>query len=488
MSSSQPADPSSDIHSLPLFKRIYKNGTLRYTFVGLWFLFFWILWGDFAFCFFESIQRFISLLLDEHKASNTLIINLGSVACVINLLLGPGISQWSDACRTSWGRRRPFLAIAAPLTALSMMMMGVSPEIGTYLFTAFHTIISPYFSENTVILFCFCVFIAFFHYFNMVLCNAFNWFFCDVVPQEVVARMQAAMRVVSIASGMLFNHYVFPHIMTYRVVVCVSIGIFYSVAFLMMCWGVKEGEYPPPEPKPKRTLWQILENYIGYFRECLSVPIYRNCLLIYVISACFGCAGAFAMLFWKNTLHVGMQEMGDLNNWGMGVGLIASLIAGWACDKFNPFRVMIFVQIAQCLVNVFSFYYVHDYHTLFYAHLVGSFINTGFGIGMGTLTIFVFPKEKFAQFSTSTNVIPMGVCIVANFATGLFFDYVLHSNYQYMYIFFAIGTGLSVIPIIFVYRSWLLYGGLHHYQAPHVPHLTPLQDVINRMLNKKSSI
>ena len=479
------ADQPSDNHKLPLTKRIYTNGTLKYTFWGLLILFFWILWGDFAFTIFENIQRFIILLLDEQHASSTLIANLGSTACIANLFFGPGISQWSDNCRTPWGRRKPFLAIATPLTALSMLMMGITPQVGSHLFSAFRSQIAPYLSESALILSLFCMFVALFHYFNMVLCNAFNWLFRDVVPKEVVARMQAAMRFVSLASSMAFNHYVFPHIMTHRVTICVTIGIFYTVAFFMMCWGVKEGEYPPQKPKVKATLWQFVESYIGYFRECTSVPIYRNVLLIYVITACGACAGAFSMLLWKNTLHIDMQGIGDLNNWGLGSSLVVSLFAGWLCDKYNPFRVMMCAQAFGFIIGVVSFFYVHDYHSLLVATLAGWGINAGATISMGAAIIFVFPRDKFGQFSTATNVIPMGICIVANALTGLLFDRILHNNYQYIFMFSAMGSGLAIIPTVFVYRAWRSHGG-HDYQAPHVPDLTPLKDVLGKHVNKGS--
>ena len=480
-----PVDKPSDNHKLPLTKRIYTNGTLRYTFWGLWVLFFWILWGDFAFSIFENIQRFIVLLLDEQHASSTLIANLGSTACIANLLFGPGISQWSDNCRTPWGRRKPFLAIATPLTALTMLMMGISPQVGSHIYSAFRSQIAPYISESALILSLFCIFVALFHYFNMVLCNAFNWLFRDVVPHEVVARMQAAMRIVSLSSAMVFNHYLFPHIMTHRVTICVTVGIFYTVAFFMMCWRVKEGEYPPPEPKVKTTAWQLFENYIGYFRECLSVPIYRNLLMIYVITACGGCAGVFAMLLWKNTLHIDMQGIGDLTNWYLGSALIGSFFAGWLCDKYNPFRVMLGAQAMGFLIGIFSFFYVHDYHSLLVSTLAGGLLAVGGGLAMGAANIFIFPREKFGQFSTAANVIPMGISIGANFVTGVIFDKILHNNYQFIFVFSALGSGLAIIPTIFVYRAWRSSGG-NDYQAPEVPRLTPLKDIWRTFVKKSA--
>lgn len=54
--------------------QIYPAGSLTYARGGLIVLSLWLLWGDFAFYFFDSIfMRFIPIYLKELEASNTLI-------------------------------------------------------------------------------------------------------------------------------------------------------------------------------------------------------------------------------------------------------------------------------------------------------------------------------------------------------------------------------------------------------------------------------
>ena len=247
------SEPKVEVAKVP---KLYTVGTLSYSARTLAVLFTWLLWGDFAFCFFENIfGRFIPLYLKDLEASNTLIgVMTGSIAGIVNLLFLPGISRWSDEFRRRWGRRVPFLAVATPITVASLMLMGFAPEIGAWVHSVAISRLAPSISLTTVILTLLCGFVVSFHYFNMVLCNAFNWLLRDVVPQEFMARFLSWFRIVSTISSVAFSWYVFPYIISHRKEICVSIGLFYLITFLAMCYKVKEGEYPPPPADRVRPL------------------------------------------------------------------------------------------------------------------------------------------------------------------------------------------------------------------------------------------
>ena len=216
--------------------KIYTVGTLQYTLRELFVLFVWLLWGDFAFCFFESIfGRFIPLYLKDFHGSNTLIgIMMGSIAGGVNLIFLPGISQWSDEYRSRWGRRIPFLAVVTPLTVAAVMLLGFAPEIAGLVHGRVIHPIAPGVSLSSVILCMISGLVVAFHFLNMVLVNAYNWLQRDVVPQVVMARFLSWFRIVSTISVALFNWYVFPYIIDYRKQICVGIGLFYLITFLLI--------------------------------------------------------------------------------------------------------------------------------------------------------------------------------------------------------------------------------------------------------------
>ena len=449
-------------------KPFYQVGTLRYSLRGLAVLFAWLLWGDFAFCFFENIfGRFIPLYLNDLKASNTLIgIMTGSIAGAINILFLPGISRWSDEYRSRWGRRIPFLAVATPITVVSMILMGFAPEIGTWFHSRIISQAAPSISLTAVILTLLCGFVVSFHYFNMVLCNAFNWLLRDVVPQEFMARFLSWFRIVSTVSSVAFSWYVFPYIISHRKEVCVGIGLFYLVTFLLMCLKVKEGEYPPPTPRGTNPPG-IIKSFGLYFRDCLSVPIYRNYFITTMVGGITGCAGPFFLLFYRNTLGLSLEDLGKIFALGSIVTAAAYLPIGWLCDKFTPIRMAIIGQTGMFIVAILSFLFLNSKEALIFFTVVGSPISVCWGLGSATLTMKLFPVEKFGQLYAATNIFGCGVGIVGNYALGLFMD-LMQSNFRMAYAWSAL-SGVALIPLLLVYRDWKKYGGPHHYVAPLPP-------------------
>ena len=430
-------------------------------------LFAWLLWGDFAFTFFENIfSRFIPLYLKDLQASNSLIgIMTGSIAGAVNLFFLPGISRWSDEHRGRWGRRIPFLAVVTPITVVSVMLVGFAPEIGAWVHSRVIFHIAPTVSLTAVILTLLCGFVVSFHYFNMVLCNGFTWLVRDVVPYEWMSRFLSWFRIIGTVSSIAFSWYVFPYIISHRKVICVGVGLFYLITFLLMCWNVKEGEYPPPPVRENKP--GIIKSYGLYFRDCFSVPLYRNYFLVTMVGGFSGCAGPFFLLFFRDTLHLDMGDLGKIFAIGSSVTAVAYVPMGWLCHKFSPFRVAIIAQVGMFLVTALSFFFVNNKETLLIFTVMGSVIGVGWGLGSATMTMALFPTQKFGQLSAGLNIVGCGIGILGNYLVGVFMD-LAHSNYRMAYVWSA-SSGLALIPLILVYRGWKAHGGPDHYVAPLPP-------------------
>jgi len=447
--------------------KLYRVGTLQYTVRGLVILFFWLLWGDFAMVFFTSIfGNFIPLYLKDLNASNSLIgIMMGSIAGVINIVFLPGISRKSDECRSSWGRRIPFLAIVTPLEVIAVILIGFAPEVGAWMHQNIIHPLLPGATLSGVILTWLCIFVVAMHYLGMIFNNAFSWLMKDVVPQELMARFLGWFRIISTMSGVAFMWYVFPYIISHRKMVCVGIGVFFLISFLAMCYKVKEGEYPPVKQLTKKP--GVIREFGDYFKCCLSLSIYRNYFISVMIGSVAACAGPFYLLFYRDSLGIGMDDLGKILAIGNIICAVCYVPIGWLCDKYSPLKVGIVAQIGMFLMTVLSFIFVHDKQTVLLFAVIGAPIGIGWALGSSTLNMELFPSEKFGQFFAATNVFGCGIAILGNYLVGFFMD-VTHSNYRMSYVWGGLNV-LSLIPLLLVYREWKRYGGPHNYVPPLPP-------------------
>ena len=438
----------------PGHEKVYRAGTLRYTARGLVVLSLWLLAGDFAFTFFEAVfGRFMPLYLKDLHASNTLIgVMTGSFAGVVNILFLPNISQWSDHTRTRWGRRIPFLSVVAPLTVLALVSVGFAPEIARFLFpllAAHGLLVHP--SQSGLVLGLLCVFVVAYHFFNMVLVNAYNWLLRDVVPLELMARFLSWFRIVGTAATVAFLWFVFPHLTLHRREIFLGVGLFYTAAFLLMCFRVKEGDYPPPPPPAERA--GLVASFRLYFKECLSEPLYRNFFLASVLAiAATACAGPFSILFTRETLGLDMRAMGRIFAWGAAVSVVVYFPMGWLCDRVGPLRVALGALCGLAAASVAAFFLVTSPERYFAYTLVWAFPSVAWGLGSLASAMRLFPEDKFGQFSSAINVFGCGALIVGNFLIGKFIDLV-KGDYRMTFLWSATLFALAVPPMIRVCRA-----------------------------------
>jgi len=458
---------NSPINALPTAgSRHYRTENLTYSKGGLLILSFWLLWGDFAFNFFESVfGRFLPIFLKDLQASNTLIgVMTGSFAGLVNVLFLPGISRWSDDLRTSLGRRIPLLYVVTPLTVGAVIAVGFAPELGGWFFDRFSIHLPASWSRGALILGLLSVLVVSFHFFNMVLVNAYNWLIRDVVPLEVMSRFLAWFSIVGTVSGAVFLWFVFPHLMTHRKEIFLAVGIFYLLAFFLMCWKVKEGKYPAPTPVEERP--GVLKTFAVYFRECLQIPLYRHFFLVYLlVIASLNCAGNFITLFASETLGLDMGGMGHIFAWTAAISLVFFYPLGWLCDRFSPMHVALGSIITLCLGAILAPIFVRSQNGFLVYSLAFSLPSVAWALSQRATSMKLFPAVKFGQFSSGLNVFGCGALIVGNILIGVLMD-LSHSNYRIAFLWTAVISASAIYPMLLVIREWKKHGGHDNYVAP----------------------
>ncbi len=445
---------------------VYEVGTLKYDRKGLFKLFALLLGGDFVLIFFEGIfGPFSTLYVQKFQASNALIGILGgTVPGIVNILFGPSISRWSDNVRGPWGRRIPFLAASVPIIFGSIVLMGFAPELSGLLYRAVLQPLHASISLDNVVLAMLTTLVVVFHFGNMVLLNAYTWLQRDVIPQVLMARFLSWLRIVSTVSGAVFNWYVFPHVIEDRKLVCLGLGLFYLIVFGPMCRFIKEGQYPPPE-KEERNPARL---YYSFFRQCFTVPIYRYFFIMRMLAGMSVCGYGFLIFFQTETLKVSMDDLGKLTAIVGVVTALLLILAGWICDKFSPFRVLFFCSMAGFVFTPLNYFFNVNETTLFLYTLLALPLVVVGSLAGTTVTMELFPSEKFGQLFAAQNIMGVGIKIVGMWGFGMFLDY-FHSNYRMIFPWVFLWDSLGFVCLCLFLREWGRLGGPENYVPPIPP-------------------
>ena len=233
------------------YEKRYHCGTLTYTKAGLVALFGWLLWGDFCFTLMESVvPSVLPLKLKDLGCSNWLMgLILTTGPCILNMTICPYVSFKSDRYRSRWGRRIPFIVWTMPFLCISLALLGWSDDITILLQT--HVGYFRDLAPATMTIGLIAVFMITFTFFNMFVGSVFWYLFNDVVPPQFIGRFVGMFRIVGTGASALYSYFVFQFAESNMREILVGASILYFVGFGLMCFFMREGQYPPfEEDKP----------------------------------------------------------------------------------------------------------------------------------------------------------------------------------------------------------------------------------------------
>ena len=460
----QPAPPPS-APSNPQEKRTWKVGSLTYTAGGLAILFMWLLWGDFAWALKErSVASSMQIMLKKFEAADWVMgVLLGALPPAIAMLFCPIISYQSDRYRSRWGRRIPFLIIPAPIAALALIGIGLSPWMAAHLHDLLGTH-SPGLNGCTLILFA--VFWTLFDFASVTANAIFVALINDVVPTEVVGRFFGAMRIVSLAAGMGFQYWLLGNVETYYLEIFVGVGLIFGVGFSLMCLNVKEGDYPPPPPRESKGGFAGFKSATAtYLKTVFSQPYY---LLVFVFmavpSVAFLPINLFSIFFAKS-INV---DLHDLGKWTAIMFLISAIISyplGVLADKFHPLRVGMVMLAIYAALALWGGLFISETTTFAISYvscgvLAGAWMTTTLSLPQRLL-----PKGKFAEYFSAIGIVNCVAQIAIGPSLGVFLDVSGHI-YRYTYLVSFIFAAACLFVGLLLHRRFVALGGLKSYVAP----------------------
>jgi len=429
-------------------EQIWTVGTLSYNRRSIIKLFAWLLWGDFVVMLMMSVMpQLLPLSLKNYGASNAMIgLLVGTIPVAINFIFNPVISTISDRHRGRFGRRIPFLFWPTPIITLFLLLVGYAPQIGEYCYGMFFAGMCD---RNTMILVLTGVFVIGYQFFNLFVAAIYWYMLADVVPSVFMGRFLSLMRLVSQLAGFVFGKYIFVYAEHYMSTIYLVIGLLYMFSFLAMCWGVKEGQYPPPEPNHAGL--NPVKWLRDYFKTCFCKPIYVS---VFFLTALFNTWFAAALLFnfvGLKDLQLSYQAVGEVTGWGAMAAVPAVLLGGWLVDKIGATKLTFIATFFLCCVAFGAFWCINSYATYMIFTIMLFAGVAFFQIGQFPMYISIFPKEQYGQFSSANAMVACLCMMVNNYGLGLLVD-LMHDQYRYLLLYLAISWTLMLLPLAIIAR------------------------------------
>lgn len=430
--------------------RTWRVGTLTYTSVALVWLIVWLLWGDFAWWMRErSAMPMVQLLLKKLSATDFITsVFLIVVPSATLLLIGPVVSTWSDRHRGRFGRRIPFLLATTPVVTLGMVGLGLSFEIGRWLNAALGGN-AALLTTHTLIVAGF--FWGVFEIGALTANSVFNALINDVVPREMLGRFFGVFRAVSLATGVLFNYKIIGHAEEHFRSIFIGIGVLYAAGLLLMCLKVKEGDYPPPEPRAPGS-GGLVGALRTYLRECFTTKYHLLAIGFFAGgNLAFIPVNTYALSAAKN-FGMSMETYGRYYVVMFFCSFLLAYPLGWLADRFHPLRVGCWALAAYAAASAAASVLMHDAGSFGYALLAHGVLSGCFFTGAAAVTQRLFPPLKFAQFAAAANAAYAVLQLGFGPLLGGYLD-LLHSDYRYAFLAGGIVAATTLVLGLVLQRT-----------------------------------
>jgi maltose/moltooligosaccharide transporter len=452
-------EPSSPTSKAP---KSWRIGTLVYSSGGLAALFFWLLWGDFAWQLKDRAVFPVAQLMLKNMSASDFIVGalIGSFPAAIGMILGPIISVKSDRHRGHWGRRIPFLFISAPFAAVSMMLLGVTPKLAGALHGALGVHAPSLVILNISI---FALLWTVFEIASVVTNSVFGGLVNDTVPNEVIGRFFGLFRGVGLLAGILFNYSIMGHAESHYIEIMGGIGLLYGVGFMMMCLRVKEGVYPSPESKAEGV--HPMMEIKTYVRECYGHSFYLWLFGGYSLAMIAPNPVNVFSVFYAKSIGMDLDTYGKCLVVTYVISLSVAYFLGALADRFHPLRLSIYSILLYALAMLWGGFFATSVNTFMVAFILHGVLAGTFFTATASLGQRLFPKSKFAQFSSAMGITTgVGFMILPTLIGGLL-DY---SGHVYRYTFVCGGVlGLVGAACLWVaYGKFIKLGGPENYVPP----------------------
>jgi MFS family permease len=419
----------------------YTCGTLHYTPAALAVLFGWLLWGDFTMCLMESLPGLLVMQLKDYNVSNQAIgFLMTTIFTVANTVLNPIISYSSDRTRTRWGRRRPFLMFATPFVTLFLILIPWAPQVTAALVkvSVIHKFLELFPWSPLVLVFG--VLIALFQIFHMFIGSVYYYLIPDTVPEPFIGRFYGLFRVVGLVGGMLFYWFVYGKAHAHMRLVFAAFAVLYGVSFVLMCWKVREGDYP--EIQEKHGHWfSPIQNYVV---ECFGTP--RNWLIFLVYGTIMwpSAASQFALFFYRDQIGLTEAEVGRISAVSQGAMFLLAAPFGALVDRWGSQKALMVGLVAGIVASLSCFFLIHTRLMAFVLGFTQTIPVFLIFLALAKWTVDMYPRAQYGQYGSAGAMVGALGAAIFSPLVGRLVDH-LGNEYRLCWLGYPIFYGVSLI-------------------------------------------
>lgn len=451
----------------------FKVGTLTYTRGALLMVLFWMLWANLCLQLMENLPTIIPLQLKWLGASDKVIgFVKDGLQAILTIGYVPIIGMQSDRHRGPLGRRRPFLLWCSIPVCLFLVCLGLAAPMTRFL----HDVLSQMsvfgsVAPDTLGIILISIFAAGFFFFNNYIMQVYQYMIVDVIPKEVMGTTTGLYRAIGAVAGFAFNRWIFGYAKDYTAWIYAGCAALYAIAFYLLIWRVKEGEYPPPSQSAERL--GPVKFIKRYARECFTHGFY---LKIFFVALFFWAAWVPFMTFvvfyatktelpgYAPTLGMTVKEFGAIKGWTFLPQVFIFLACGHVIDRFHSLRVLL-VGIVGVAVTFFAGFFLVNTSNGFLAWwIINQIMMAVFTLAYLAMFPVLFPRDKYGQFFSANQLFFSLGLVVAPFLCGWVMDVV--KDYRYLYIWSGTCAALAMISAISLFRHWKRLGGDEGYTPP----------------------
>jgi MFS family permease len=330
-----------------------------------------------------------------------------------------------------------------------------------------HTFTGQLLSRHAAVMWLFGIFWTVFGAASVVSMTIFSGLINDVVPTAMLGRFFGLFRAVSIADAFIFNYFLLGWAETHFMEICLAISLVFGAGFLLMCWNVKEGSYPPPDEvaNPHRGVGAMADATKTYFRECYSKPYYLLCFLVIALGPlAFAAITTFVLLYAKQ-LGMDIGYYGKINAYCAIISLLITYPIGALADRIHPLRAAILTMALHAGTTALGAWMIRDAGSFTVFLVAQTVLSSCYYTATASLPQRLLPRSKFLQFFSAANIVTALFSVAFGPVLGMVLD-AADNDYRLTFVASALISFLTLALLVVLWRQFLKLGGPKSYTAP----------------------